>query len=853
MKRNKDINENAAFSNGITITDSISLTIKSKYWINSKLLLIIVSLVGIIGFILSFLSLYELNCDKSAIFISQAAVIALCTVISMFPSKAKYLLIPVYAIFGYLMYQMRFKLTDGYAVFINKAAVKLKLIAEGHSYYRIPKTVNQYECLTLFLVFFFSLITAIIIYNTIVKPRFLLVFSCTFPFIEAGLLFGFSPDHQPFSLLISYWISLFAMRMAGNQYHSSSGQPVFIRKRNLFVSSGNLRNNVIEDIGIITITSVFAIIIISSACLKIFSYHRPEKINETRHSVKSAISELSIEKIANKITDEADQIPVNNKSRLGNISKISFKGRTDISVIMSERPLYNTYIKGFVGSEYSNNTWYAMDDIVYEENSDLFDKFDESNIFPQCFNTINNRTLSKIYPENFRNIHMLVSSKFKSSSYLFAPYSLDAAIGIFPDKDAFFVSENMNEYSFYYYSTPNLYKNLYFLEKENLCSDPEFTKIEREYRDFAYSQYAGYSAPNYNQIFDIARENNIPEYNGENLDKIYESIKSVLHSNAEYSLEPGKTPANEEITHYLLTENHKGYCSHFATAGTVLARISGVPARYAEGYVIIPSDFDNAENINNYYKIDIQDSRAHAWTEFYIDGYGWIPFEFTPGYDLCIISAEEILKSDSTQTSIVEVTVPEQTTIVTRQEPDSSTQTTSAAVTEVPSQTTVPSTEKHPSENDGTQTRNPAFIIIIKILLSVLLLVSLFVLIIIVRHVICIRSRILGFRCKSNNKSIANVYKYVLKLLSHIGIYKGNMLPLDFAEYADEKSEQFTHDGMISEIIRLALKAGFSNEEVTSEELRYAIKIAYELSDNIYNSKSRYGQLVFKYILNLSK
>ena len=269
--------------------------------------------------------------------------------------------------------------------------------------------------------------------------------------------------------------------------------------------------------------------------------------------------------------------------------------------------------------------------------------------------------------------------------------------------------------------------------------------------------------------------------------------------------------------------------------------------------MIIPSDFDNAENINNYYKIDIQDSRAHAWTEFYIDGYGWIPFEFTPGYDLGIISAEEILKSDSTQTSIVEVTVPEQTTIVTRQEPDSSTQTTSAAVTEVPSQTTVPSTEKHPSENDGTQTRNPAFIIIIKILLSVLLLVSLFVLIIIVRHVICIRSRILGFRCKSNNKSIANVYKYVLKLLSHIGIYKGNMLPLDFAEYADEKSEQFTHDGMISEIIRLALKAGFSNEEVTSEELRYAIKIAYELSDNIYNSKSRYGQLVFKYILNLSK
>ncbi len=85
------------------------------------------------------------------------------------------------------------------------------------------------------------------------------------------------------------------------------------------------------------------------------------------------------------------------------------------------------------------------------------------------------------------------------------------------------------------------------------------------------------------------------------------------------------TPAMEEgedfIAHFL--EEGRGYCVHFATAGTILLRMQGIPARYVSGYV---ADLDTRG------RGAVQDSDAHAWVEIFLDGYGWYPVEMTPGY-----------------------------------------------------------------------------------------------------------------------------------------------------------------------------------------------------------------------------
>ena len=93
----------------------------------------------------------------------------------------------------------------------------------------------------------------------------------------------------------------------------------------------------------------------------------------------------------------------------------------------------------------------------------------------------------------------------------------------------------------------------------------------------------------------------------------------------------------------------------------------------------------------------------------------------------------------------------------------------------------------------------------------------------------------------------------MITLLAHCGIHKSNMLPLEFAEYAEEKAKGLCEQGEITELINTALKAGFSNEEITKEELKQAVRTAYTISDNITKRKNKRDRIIFKYILNLGR
>lgn len=104
------------------------------------------------------------------------------------------------------------------------------------------------------------------------------------------------------------------------------------------------------------------------------------------------------------------------------------------------------------------------------------------------------------------------------------------------------------------------------------------------------------------------------------------AIETALHTFS-YTLSPGKLPAGirdgGEFLDYFLLEGRRGYCSHFATAFTLLARKEGFPARYVQGFCVPASGKEETE---------VYSYMAHAWPEVYLDGIGWIPFEPTPGY-----------------------------------------------------------------------------------------------------------------------------------------------------------------------------------------------------------------------------
>lgn len=88
-------------------------------------------------------------------------------------------------------------------------------------------------------------------------------------------------------------------------------------------------------------------------------------------------------------------------------------------------------------------------------------------------------------------------------------------------------------------------------------------------------------------------------------------------------------PTNEgegDYIDYFLFKGKKGYCVQYATAMTLLCRASGISARYVEGYVV-DSRIDRVSE--GEYQVNA--SRAHAFVEVYIPGYGWKIFDPTPG------------------------------------------------------------------------------------------------------------------------------------------------------------------------------------------------------------------------------
>ena len=100
------------------------------------------------------------------------------------------------------------------------------------------------------------------------------------------------------------------------------------------------------------------------------------------------------------------------------------------------------------------------------------------------------------------------------------------------------------------------------------------------------------------------------------------ALQNYLTRNYKYSFDVGEHPENIDFVTSFLLDTKKGYCTYFASAMTVLCRMAGLPARYVEGYLAEPNE--NGEAL-------VTGLNAHAWTEVYFSGFGWLTFDATPG------------------------------------------------------------------------------------------------------------------------------------------------------------------------------------------------------------------------------
>ncbi len=102
-------------------------------------------------------------------------------------------------------------------------------------------------------------------------------------------------------------------------------------------------------------------------------------------------------------------------------------------------------------------------------------------------------------------------------------------------------------------------------------------------------------------------------------------VVAYFQSGFRYSLNVGRFHTNDPVSEFVF-DKKKGYCEYFATATTLLLRMSGVPARYVTGYAVRSFQRSGAHYV-------IRDEDAHAWSEAYLPGRGWVEVDATPASD----------------------------------------------------------------------------------------------------------------------------------------------------------------------------------------------------------------------------
>jgi len=96
-------------------------------------------------------------------------------------------------------------------------------------------------------------------------------------------------------------------------------------------------------------------------------------------------------------------------------------------------------------------------------------------------------------------------------------------------------------------------------------------------------------------------------------------LKRLHEEEYYYSLEPPPGAGNPEV---FLFRDRIGFCEHYASAMVLAARSVGIPARVVIGYQggeLNPLTGDWV----------VREESAHAWTELWLDGEGWVRFDPT--------------------------------------------------------------------------------------------------------------------------------------------------------------------------------------------------------------------------------
>ncbi|MDE5946888.1 MAG: hypothetical protein K2G63_06275 [Oscillospiraceae bacterium] len=876
---------------GIKINDSIKMSVKKKRRNFREFEALIIAYCGFAGIIMFFLSTFDIPFDQNSILISSIIFSVLYGIISTLKGKTALVFFPsslLIFLAGILKYYEQIK--TGFCLVFN--IMYKRLTDTGINYFKSISPINSQYNVTLFMIFIIWLLAFIIFFFTVYRPNILIILASTFPVIEICLYYGIEVPILWTSLMIGYWLAVLSVCLTDiGEYYGGGGG--FTRKDDTFFPKRKMKFKVTEKCGVLIILITLVTSFASQSIIDITGYERTDKIKEQRRELKTAINSFSLEDLTTSISDIIEPLGISleyQDNRLGKYNKISYKGKTDLILTLDTLPENALYLKGFTASTYNNNEWFELDNDKYDSLNEMFEKY---NIYPQQIPFFVN---SKLYSTNTNKIK--IASQKKSNKF-YVPYGVmpeesfsfknDNTIKRKKEKkysfefsmpDIYYISENLQltgknriDLDYYHSFTDEQNQTIYDFCNEyengrmmsNISSLPVLTDydammnmlIENKYRDFVYENYLSYPDSEefqeiYNEYSDIL-ENASVSSAFERIDTL-QQLKNKMNQNVSYTLEPGKTPSTRDFVNYFLLENKKGYCVHYATAGVLLARMAGIPARYATGYISVTDDYNEAtRNIaDSSYTVKIEDKRSHAWAEIYLDGYGWIPFEFTAGYSNNSIASENPESTETTAVTNVTSTTQTRTTTVSHINSGSSknTKNSNTIVSRLNTtslvSTTIITTISGNSSHSGKRFINMTDYSIYP---EIFVMISILILIFVRRWIIItVRKRRLYSGNVNPKKRVLNNYKYVIKLFSYMNVKQEN---LQYNEFADNIEAMFADilfkNGNFNSFSEIVLKCSFSNYSPDKKELEFISAFSKETALKIYKKSGIIRKIYLKF------
>lgn len=329
--------------------------------------------------------------------------------------------------------------------------------------------------------------------------------------------------------------------------------------------------------------------------------------------------------------------------KLGGVSSVRPDYQTDLVVTFTPYTYEVMYLKGYTGGLYGENEWIS----IYKDDAYT----DASLAFKDDSMQAQTGALQAQYDAKTQDSAkglMNIYNKGAAPYYLYYPYYTS-------------FDEN-TEYSYYednrgvgglglMKSTSYEYYPKQVWDESLLQKKPSEQKIAD-----VNPIYLQVPKKNEQVIDNFCKEIGLSE--NMTVEEIVTTVDDYFLDNIPYTLKPGSTPRDEDFVNYFIEHNRKGYCAHFASAGTLILRHMGIPARYVEGYAmpfetVLASEEDTSgltyEDMYDGYSligdstvlsVEVSDAMAHAWVEIYVDGFGWKTIELTPG------SAEEADEDD---------------------------------------------------------------------------------------------------------------------------------------------------------------------------------------------------------------